>query len=61
MTTLCTYYPQCTNAEKCGKKVEQEQLERLLVAGEPIMLFVAPPVCHTSWKDRQDLYKEGVE
>jgi len=59
MKTLCTYYHQCNDADKCGRKVTQQQVGSLLLTGETVTLFPAPPVCHTEWKDRQDLYKEN--
>ena len=51
--TFCQWGKECT--AECNKRLTPEVEAAAIESGLPLALFVAPPVCHTSWKDRQDL------
>ena len=55
--TFCQFYDSCSLSDDCGRAltpaVQRDAEETQL----PIFMFVAPPICHSHWKDRQDIHK----
>jgi hypothetical protein len=54
--TYCPFYQQC--AYIVCHRILTADVEQRMLQGEQIAIFVAPPVCHSHWVDRQDLPDE---
>ena len=51
--TFCQWGEECTAT--CDRRLTIEVEKGAQDSGLPLSLFVAPPVCHTSWKDSEEL------
>lgn len=56
--TICTWYHQCTKAAECSRVRSDTQMRWLVDSGREFATFVGPPICHSEWKDREDLPDE---
>lgn len=54
--TWCTWYKDCADRQMCDRVLTPEERAKAESLNLPISQFMAPPKCHTEWKDREDLH-----